>query len=247
MPVVKMKDQKFLIWWPPAYDEIIMKVGKKYGETCIWHYKSSKKTKRIWRVSWQKARKDGALKKLSKFSNLELSKRHSLLVMYHKDPIAFLDKKKKCNQTRKEKNKKNYYKKKKELWDQISMNKKQKYGWKPRDVWTESQRKLLVKITKSHRRTNTTINWLSVMKDKRIKELPKKYHESLAMLRKYYWVCCRPDRSCPEFKKRRRSYAKKYKAKNLDRYKELRQKRSNAIRSAVHEELFKISGLKDIG
>lgn len=102
----------------------------------------------------------------------------------------------------------------------------------------KTQKRLVISLTKKYK-TKPWINWIELMKDERIKLLPKKYHNNLHLLRKYYWCISRADRNTEEYKEKRRKEALDYKKRTLEKYNSNRTKREKIIRKVVNEHLNK--------
>jgi len=106
--------------------------------------------------------------------------------------------------------------------------------------WTKKQVQILTSLGQKH--TKSEIDWPGLMKDRRLKKLPEKYANDLHHLRKYYWNVARKDRNSPEYIKRHREDALRWKRENIDRYYENQYRRTKMINNAVNEFLNKKIG-----
>lgn len=283
MPQITFKNQTYCQRWTDEENHQLLMVGRRYGHSTLFHYKDGHTQRRII-VDWKAAEKAGALKGLPNITLKQLSQRHSQL-------------KRRFEGFKRPAPDKVYIPKKADrfmVWTNLPDDIKKKHGHKPRQVWTEYQKKLLFQIAKDHSHTNvdwkrvvkdervdklptqkisqltsyynglktrTTdnllwtksqirtlkalcrryvkneIDWVALMKDKRLKKLPKKYRNDLHHLRKYYWGVVRADRGSPEFIERHRSDALRWKRQNRERYRQNQTRRTNMIRDAVNEFL----------
>lgn len=234
MPTEYIKNERFLMHWPPESDHTIMVIAIRFGRSVVWHYKDGRRVRR-WVVNWKLARESGALKGLPAVSNREIAKRYGYLKVYYRDPDAYLEKKRISNRKFSKKVRLNYYERREAVWKNLQENVRRSYGIPPRNIWNNKQRKLLIKIIESHRKSSVTIDWVGVMSDKRVKKLPEKYHGNLYALRKYYWTMI--NRDDPEYIKKHRQDALKYKKENYQKYRMHQRFRCEAVSRAVNDIL----------
>ena len=282
MPRVEFKNQQYCQRWPEGSDHQILMAGRRFGTSTLCHFKTGHERRII--VDWKAAEAAGALRGLPNISLKRISQRHSQLKRRYagikRPPPTVVYVPKKADRFL--------------VWNNLPKDIKEKHGHKPRQVWTDEQKKLLLQIAKDHTHTNVDwkkvvndhrvknlptqkipqlasyfnglktrktdhplwrkcqirtlialckkyvkneIDWQALMKDKRLKKLPKKYANDLHHLRKYYWGVARADRETPEFVERHRADALRWKRKNRSRYRENQTRRVNMIRNAVNEFL----------
>ena len=192
MPVVKKKGIRFVVKWTEEQDDLLLSLdaNPRYRKLCRPHKQGYRKI--IYLVNWKLAEREGALKGLPDISVRKLSQRLSYLKANIADPTRKRKKSKKQAKNYKKKDKKYHVpsmSKKYEIWKAIPDEIKQKYGHKPKRIWTPKQQKILLKLGKEY--ANTCVDWHEVIKDSRINKLPLKYRKikslcNLYSFSKYY-------------------------------------------------------------
>jgi len=299
MPKITYQNKDFYLRWPKESDWIILDIGHRYGSWKLFNYKTGQ-TRRLYVVDWKKAEKCGELKGLPTCTLLQLAKRYGDLKRRYGDP-NYVKRKSKKNKQYQTKRKNNSFVNRLPIWQSIPDEIKIKYGHKPKQIWTEQQKKLLLKIAKEYTHTNVDwkkviedslveklpvhtiaklahyyqhlqntnhpthtwtkqqinilmklskkytkdeIDWSSLMDDDRLKQLPEKYNNDLHHLRKYYWNVVRKDRNSPEYIKKRREDALRWKNENKDQYRRNQQRRTKMIKRVVADYLLKQLGTR---
>jgi len=209
--------------WPKRFDEIILKVAKKY--------------KRAGSIAWKRAEADGMLKGLPAFLTLrDISQRNSLLKR-SKEP-GFKKKKYKQNAAYRQKNPTSSalgtIARRKLFAETLPEDLKKKHGWKPRGFWTKAQKELLLELAEEHRKSKVTIDWKSLGEDKAVKKLP--FQDSFKLC-KYYNSLKRKKKGGKKFVKRRREEALNYKYENYSTYRSNQDKQRIRVKNSVNEFL----------
>lgn len=220
---VKYKGKVFNVQWPKRFDEIILKAAKKYkrpGGT----------------VSWAEAEADGALKGLPVFLTLrDMSQRNHYLNNCKKPGY-----KKKHNKRNKQYRKTHSYSaegtaSKRELYaNTVPDEMKKKHGWKPRTIWNDKQRDLLLKLAEKYRKSKVTIDWKTLAQDKQVEKFPSQDSFTLC---KYYNSLKRKKEGGKKFVKRRREEALNYKYENYKSYRNNQEKQRVRLKDTVNEFL----------
>ena len=219
---VKYKNKTYHLHWPKKFDDIVLKVAKKYKRPGSL-------------INWKKAEADGMLKGLPVFLTLkDLAQRASALKAYKKPGYK---------EKRREQNLKCLLNKppilvlshRQELYAKLIPEEiKRKHGWKPRTIWTEKQRALLLKLTEKYRKSEVTVDWIMLAQDKRVEKLPS---QDSFVLCKYYNSLKRKKKGGKKYVKQRREDALRYKYENYDTYLSNQEKRRVRIKKAVNEFL----------
>ncbi len=221
---VTYKKKVYHLHWPKKFDKIVLKAAKLYkrpGGT----------------VSWKEAEADGMLKGLPVFLTLRnIAQRNGHLKALKKP--GFKKKRLKKNQAYLKKNllvAASGNAQKQKLYAKIVPEEiKKKHGWKPRTIWTEKQRELLLKLSKLYRKSKVTVDWVDLALDKRVEKLP--FQDSLKLC-KYYNSLKRKKEGGKKYIKKRREEALQYKYDNYDTYLENQEKRRVRVKKAVNEFL----------
>jgi len=228
----------FRLRWSPEQDQQLLLIGRKYRR-CKIYTDDSGKPYRKWLVDWDAAYEAGALRGLPLMPFCALSKRHGIVREKAKDPVAYNKKKLKINQKwykRVPKSIRNgYYKKSVSNRLAVFNSIKHKIGYKSKIVWNKEQQDLLLKLTKKHRKSEITIDWVSLIKDPAVKRLPATHNNSIYKLRKYYWRLVQLQN--PKFVKKHRRDALRWKQQNKGRYHSNQRRRYAKIRQAVNDYL----------
>lgn len=291
MPKITYKNEDFYLRWPKESDWIILDIGRRYGSWKLFFYKKTNEYRRLYVVDWLTAKANNEIKDLPNCTLLQLAKRYGYLKQFYSDP----------NFNKKRNLKNNKIKKRRgpgrlTIWKDIDSEFKLAHGHKPRSIWTEKQKTLLLAIAKDHTHTNvdwkkiindplitklpsnyhsitrlthyyqhlqntnhsshlwtktqinilfrlskkhtkSEIDWVTLIQDSRIKQLPDKYTSDIHHLRKYYWNVARKDRKSQEFIKKHRADALKWKKENKKQYKANQKKRSKLIKTIVNKFL----------
>jgi len=235
MPKIIHNNVTIFIRWSKESDRRILSAGKLYGHWRIFHRKNGN-YERVWIIDWKNALESGALKNLPNVALNKISKRHSHLKhLLNSDPIQIKKKKKQDNKkyAKKKKVKNTSFDTRITIWKNLPESIRKNFGYKPRSIWTEKQKKLLLKIASKYK-NKLSIKWVLLMQDPRVLQLPAKYHNNLCALRKYYWCVARTDRKSRKFVRKHREDALRWKSENLERYYENQHRRINLIRKTVN-------------
>lgn len=291
MPKITYENKDFYLRWPKESDWIILDIGRRYGSWKLFYFKKTNEHRRLYVVDWTTAKVNNEMKNLPNCTLLQLSKRYGYLKRFYDDPNFNRNRNKKNNE-----NNSNHRSNRLSIWKNITEEFKLAHGHKPRSIWSEEQKTLLLNIAKDYSRTNvdwkkviqdplvtklplvyrtitrlthyyqhlqnsnhsnhlwtktqinilfrlckkytkSEIDWVSLIQDFRLKQLPEKYIGDIHHLRKYYWSVARKDRKSPEFIKKHIADALRWKRKNKKRYKQNQQKRSKLIKSIVNDFL----------
>jgi hypothetical protein len=221
---VRYKRRIYHVQWPKRFDEIILRVAKTYRCT-------------DGTVSWKEAEADGMLRGLPIFLNLRNISQRNAHLKSSKNPR---------NRRKRLKRNQEYVKthpstssqstsvKQKLYAGTVPEKIKKKYGWKPRSIWTEKQKKLLLELSEKYRKSKVTIDWIKLAKDKRIKKLP---FQGSFKLCKYYNSLKRKKKGGKKFIVQRRKDALIYKYDNYDVYLDNQEKRRIRVKDSVNEFL----------
>lgn len=229
MPKVFYKGQSFILRWPEGSTRVLFRVARKYR-------------KKGGTIDWQRAEADGVLKGLPKLSLKEVSRRYSLLrAQRHWTKKQRAERRRKVREYSRNhpKQRARNMLKRLQVFQQAPSRIKQNRGYNPKTIWNDKQRKLLVRLArmKKHRRGETEINWELLMKHPWVKKLPKRYHRDLNGLRRYYWNVARKDRLDPDYQKRHREDALRWKKKNRSRYFKNQERRRKMVNQSVNDFL----------
>lgn len=218
------KNKTYHVQWSKFFDLIIKKAAKKH--------KHSNGT-----ISWKNAEADGDLKGLPKFLTYrDISHRYSFL-KYSKTKEYKKKREELYKKFKKEGKIKQGLKLDKEkstLFRNIIPNDlKKKYGWKPKTIWTEKQKQILINLAEKYRKSKITIDWQRLILDSKIKKLP--YQDSFRLM-KYYGQCLKRKKTKKQVKKKRND-ALRYKYENYDEYKAGQRKRYKILKNSVNKFL----------
>lgn len=164
MPKVTYQNKDFYLRWPKESDWIILDVGRRYGSWKLFNYKTGL-TRRLYVVDWKSAEKHSELKGLPMCTLLQLAKRYTYLKRKYFDQNT-----KKNNKQYQTKRTGNSFVNRLPIWQSIPDKIKAKYGYKPKQIWSQQQKKLLLKIAKDYVHTN--VDWKKVVEDSLVKKLP---------------------------------------------------------------------------
>lgn len=218
------KKRTYNVQWPKHFNAIIRKAAKK-------HKRSD------GMINWKEAEADGDLKGLPRFLTLrDISQRHSALKRF---------KSKKHKERKKELYEK--YKKEGKIKQGLKLDKekftlfrnnipadtKEKHGWKPKTLWTNKQKEILLELVKIYRKSKVTIDWETLIDDPKIKKLP---YQDRFRLMKYYGQCLKRKRTKKEIKKKRND-AIRYKYENYGNYISGQRKRYQIMKKSVNDFL----------
>ena len=220
---IRYKGKIYHVHWPKRFDLIIFKAAKR----------ASKRSDGT--VKWMEAEADGMLNGLPVFLSLHnISQRYSFLRNSKKPEF----KKRVIEKNRKYAklpiSTKGTLKKRKLFAKVLPEELKKKYGWKPRSIWTEKQKELLLKLSEEYRKSKVTIDWKKLGQDKRIEKLP---FQGSFKLCKYYNSLKRKKRGGEKYVKKRREEALNYKYENYSTYRSNQDKRRIQIQNSVNEFL----------
>lgn len=221
---IKYKNRIYHVQWPKRFDEIILNAAKTYRHT-------------NGTVNWKEAEADGTLKGLPAFLTLRDFSHRNAYFKVSKNPR---------NKRKKLKRNKEYAKThpststqstsaKQKLYAEALPEKiKRGHGWKPRTIWTEKQKELLLKLSEKYRKSKVTVGWIELAEDKRVEKLP--FQDSFKLC-KYYNSLKRKKKGGREFTAQRRKEALIYKYNNYGAYLENQEKRRVRVRDSVNEFL----------
>lgn len=221
---VKYKNRVFFVQWPKRFDEIVLKAAKTYRCT-------------DGTVSWKEAEADGTLKGLPVFLTLkDISIRNSYLKSSKKprNRKKRLKRNREYAKTHSSTSAQSTAAKQKLYAEAVPEEIKRKHGWKPRSIWTEKQKQLLLVLTEKYRKSKITVDWVNLAQDKRVKKLP--IQDSFKLC-KYYNSLKRKKEGGKIYIKKRRKEALIYKYNNYDTYLDHLEKRRVRIKDSVNEFL----------
>jgi len=166
MPDVTYKGEKYRVQWPKEIKRLLHKIALKYRQGN--------------NICWTDALYAGALDILpiSLQKPLLLSKYYSTLIRKPKHPAP----------PPRTKAQKEHAKKRMKLYLEAPDKIRSKYSFPRKTVWSPKQKKILLALVKKYRKTRKCIDWQSLIRDPKIKLLPKR---SLTRHRSYYWQLVR--------------------------------------------------------
>ena len=220
---IKYKNRIYHVQWPKRFDTIILRAAKTYRHT-------------NGTVSWKEAEADGMLKGLPVFLTLrDISHRNA----YFKSLKKPINRKKilERNRVYAKAHPTSYQgtvQRGKLYAEKVPEAIKRKYGWKPRNIWTEKQRKILLILSEEYRKSQVTIDWKKLTKDKKVKKLP--FQDSFKLC-KYYNSLKRKKKGGKKHINQRRKDALIYKYNNYDIYLDNLEKRRVRVKDSVNEFL----------
>lgn len=220
---VKYKNRVYHVQWPKRFDEIVLKAAKTYRHT-------------NGTINWKKAEADGMLKGLPVFLTLKNISQRNAHLKASKNPR---------NRRKRLERNREYAKThltsthgtsaKQKLYTKVVPEKiKKRHGWKPRSIWTEEQKKILLTLSKEYQKSKVTIDWIKLAKDKRVKKLP---FQGSFKLCKYYNSFKRKKKGGKKYVVQRRKDALIYKYDNYDTYLDNQEKRRIRVKDSVNEFL----------
>jgi len=214
----------YYLQWPKKWDDIVKEAAKKHKFPSGF-------------ISWKEAEANGDLKGLpTHLTYRDISQRFSLLK--RSKTKAYKKRKKELYDQYKEegKIKKNatFDKQKISLFREIIPTAtKAKHGWKPKEIWTEKQKEILIILTKVYRKSKKTIDWETLVLDPEIKKLP---YQDRFKLMKYYGQRLKKKMTQKQIKHKRKDSIR-YKYENYDTYKAGQRKRYQTMKNSVNEFL----------
>jgi len=218
---VTYNGRTYQVRWPKKFDVIILKVSLEYRQPNGY-------------VQWKKADADGALKGLPKYLTYrDLSHRFTFLQFretkeYEKKKIEYNEKNKgKFNGSPITKIKNALFK------EILPEDLKKKHGWKPRTIWNDEQKQLLLNLVKIYRKSKLVINWETLVYDKRVNRLP---YQDRFKLMKYYGQILKRKMTKKQINKKRED-SLRYKYENYDEYLKGQSRRYSTVKNSVNEFL----------
>lgn len=237
MPVVKIKNKRYVLQWPPEWDLRLLTIAIRFRKGCphcsrCKHYAFCRVGGPF--INWKRAEKEGFLQGIPKtISRKRLSQRVAALTRVLHDPVK-REKIRELNKTRPPFKSSSCFEDRVKIFNKaVPDSIKEEAGYSPRTKWSEQQKRLLMHLTKKYRRGKISINWEMIMKDPLHKKLPNS--DDLNALRHYYWCVARE--KTPEQLERKRADALRYKKENYSKFRKNQDKRQIIVRNSVNEYL----------